>query len=102
VNRLHGGLCVTIDLLGAESCRELIDQFLTTESLLLSSEEIDAILAKAPLSPRELIGLLSQLHRESQLQPGRRAHSRNVKATLDERHGRLEVTLAEIARATAS
>lgn len=102
VNRMHGGLCVELDLPGAESRRQLVDQYLSAESLPLSQPEIDAIVAQSPVSPRELIGLLSQLQAESRLRGGRHSAQRiNVKAAIAERRRQSDVGLPEIANATA-
>ncbi|WP_437230490.1 helix-turn-helix domain-containing protein [Planctomicrobium sp. SH661] len=102
VNRMHGGLCVEIGLPGPASRRELVDQYLSVESLPLSEQEIAAIVAQPETSPRELIGLLSQLQSESKLRVGKQRATRlNVKAAIAERQRQLDLSLPEITRATA-
>lgn len=102
VNRMHGGLCVEIDLPGKASRRELIEQFLSQESLPLTEEEIDKIAEETSGSPRELFGFLSQLQAEAKLRTGKqRRTSINLGAALAERQRQTDLSLPEITRATA-
>jgi len=101
VNRMHGGTCVEIELPGLESRRRLVEEFLSVESLPLTSQQIDSIVAGTAGSPRELMGVLHQLQAESTLRTGRQPRTVNVKAVLADRQRTTEIGLPEIARVTA-
>jgi chromosomal replication initiator protein len=102
VNRVHGGLCVSMDLPGPQSRRKLIERFLACESTPLSAAEIDRIAEQHPGSPRELWGLLQQLRAEAlEAVPGSTSRDARLSALLKERATAAEVSLKEIARATA-
>lgn len=102
VNRMHGGICVEIDLPGPDSRRQLLEEFLSVESFPLTSQQIDSIIAGSAGSPRELLGVLNQLQAEATLPTGRsRTAGVNVKAVLADRQRTQELSLPEIARVTA-
>ncbi|WP_437185955.1 helix-turn-helix domain-containing protein [Planctomicrobium sp. SH668] len=101
-NRMHGGLCIELGLPGPASRRKLIDQFLESQSLPLSLDEIDKIVIESTGSPRELIGLLNQLLSETKLTRGKRRDSQiNLGATLKERQKPTDIRLQDITRITA-
>lgn len=103
VNRLHGGLCVNMELPGPESRRKLIRQFLKSLSLRLSEAEIELIVKEQSGSPRELVGLLTQL--QAQSDPNRIATSssnRNLRSILADRCDPSQLTLSEVSRLTAA
>lgn len=103
VNRLHGGVCVSIKLLGKESRRKLVEQYLKSESFRLKPAEIDMVVGEQPASPRELLGTLAQLSRESSLRQGRSARTGNeLQHLLRERQRPAEIAIDDIARVTAA
>jgi len=102
VNRIHGGLCVEMTLPGLESRRKLVQEYLSVESLPLTELEIETICENTSGSPRELIGLLTQLQMEMNLCSEHRQRSAlNLGAKLAERQQTQKLTLPEIARTTA-
>ncbi|SFH95331.1 helix-turn-helix domain-containing protein [Planctomicrobium piriforme] len=103
VNRMHGGLCVNIELPSAASRRKLIEHALAADGARLPPREIEQIAAESPVSPRELFGLLSQLRSETQLlTAGDRRRGSVVKALIEERSPAFDVGLPELCRVTAA
>lgn len=101
VNRMHGGICAPLELPGEESRRALIDHFLSIDPLPLTSEEVGLIAEKHAVSPRELLGLLTQLRMESQTRSGRNRSTRNVEEILEGLPMNSKFSLADISRVTA-
>jgi chromosomal replication initiator protein len=102
VNRLHGGLCVTIDLPAAQSRRKLIQHFLAGLSIRLGPRDIEQLVAEYPVSPRELLGILTQLQSESRLRRGSTRNRDNVIRTFIAEHGLQSTTsLDDLCRLTA-
>lgn len=101
-SRMRGSLCVEIELPGEESRRQLVEQFLTTEALPLTNQEINDIVTSTPATPRELLGVLNQLLAESRLRYGQKQDRKmNVGAVLADRQSKKAPTLPQIAKATA-
>ncbi|WP_437201385.1 helix-turn-helix domain-containing protein [Planctomicrobium sp. SH664] len=103
VNRIHGGVCVNMELPGERSRRKLLEQFLLAESLTLPPDKIEAAAAKYAVSPRELRGLLTQLRAEGQLPAGKKgAAAPDLKSLIQERQPAKTVNVEVIARESAA
>src|SRR5690606_18667642 len=103
VNRIHGGLCVAIDLPEIESRRAFIEHILTSESFRLTSEQIDQIANDYAVPPRELLGLIGQLKTESQvLGRHQKRRTSTVAKLIEERTPVDEKTLSKLCRLAAS
>ncbi|HWL08762.1 MAG TPA: DnaA/Hda family protein [Planctomicrobium sp.] len=103
VNRIHGGLCVAIDLPDIDSRRAFIEHVLSSESFRLTSQQIEQIAKDYAVSPRELLGLIGQLKTEAQVlgrHQKRRASS--VAKLIEERTPADEKTLSKLCRLAAS
>ena len=102
VNRIHGGLCVPVELPCVESRRLLLEHFLATESIAVSDGAIEQLVREDGTSPRELLALLNQLKSRNRgqrsLAPVTPEAVRQVLAQIPDR---TPITLSEIARVTA-
>ncbi|WP_437193713.1 helix-turn-helix domain-containing protein [Planctomicrobium sp. SH527] len=102
MNRMHGGLCVTIEMPSVPSRRKLIEHILAGEGHHLSTKEIDQIAQDYPVSPRELSGLLAQLRAEEKLlSPAQRPRRSTVKALIEERNRVPSIDLGGLCKLTA-
>lgn len=102
VNRLHGGLCVELRPPGPESRRKLLQHFLARESFRLPPKDLEALGSSFAGSPRELLGLLSQLRAAAEAQPRQPgAAAQALRHTLEERRREAPLDLEQIARASA-
>ncbi len=102
VNRIHGGLCVTIGLPGPASRRQLIDHVQLSESSRLTPPQVEQIAKDYPVSPRELIGLLGQLRTEAQVMGrGRKQRTSSVASLIEERIPAGQMDLGKLCRLTA-
>jgi chromosomal replication initiator protein len=97
-NRIRGGLCVDVPLPAANSRRKLIDHFLETESIQISTEDIATIAREYEVSPRELQGVLHQLQ---SIQKSNSRKTRNTSEILKELTHSRQYTLQQIASATS-
>ncbi len=103
VNRIHGGLCIPIEMPQMASRRKLIEHLQASESSRLTPQEIDQIARDYAVSPRELIGLVSQLRTEAKMLSKTAKHrSSTVKSLIEERTPVTEVSLGGLCRLTAS
>jgi chromosomal replication initiator protein len=103
VNRMHGGVCVSMELPGLESRRKLIRQMTTALGQHLSPAEIELVATEHAVSPRSLLGLLAQFHAETNILVGRRSgKTPHLQSILSDRRQGTGVAIEEIARATAS
>ncbi len=99
VNRVHGGLCVSMELPDLLSRQKLIKHFLTSDSLQLSEVDIELIAQSYPVSARELLGLLTQLS----TQAGKNSAKSTItlEDILNELTVRQQISLHDISRETA-
>jgi chromosomal replication initiator protein len=103
VNRMHGGICVAIELPGLESRRKLVRQMSAALGQHLTAAEIELVASDHAVSPRALQGLLAQFRAETNiLAAGRLAKAPHLQAVLSDRRRQTEITIEDISRATAS
>jgi len=103
VNRIHGGLCVSIELPGPASRRKLIQHVASAESPRLTPQQIEQIAQDSPVSPRELIGLISQLRTEARvLGRHQKTRSSSVATLIKERTPVPAMTLHRVCQLTAA
>lgn len=97
-NRIRGGLSVTLEQPEQNSREKLLQHFLSSDSVRLSSAEIALIASKYNFSPRELMGLIRQLHH---LNKGRKGEKGNLEQLIDQICLQKSYRLPQIAKATA-
>lgn len=100
VNRMHGGICVSVEPLGESSRQALIAHLAVGEALPLSMEEAETIAREYAVSPRELLGLLRQLRMETQ-RPPRGSSPHELREMLSELRFESTTQMPEIAKVTA-
>lgn len=103
VNRMHGGLCVSIDLPGYQSRRKILENLQATTATPVLFTDLEQIAKDYAVSPRELSALLSQIRSEAKLlRTGRPASRESIKTMIDERSPANSMTLTNLCRLTAS
>lgn len=96
-NRIRGGLCVEMSLPQSSSRKKLLNHFLQTESVQLSTDEIERITNSIEFSARDLIGLIEQIKSFHRLNRG----EKELRQYLDQLAESPACGLKEIATAVA-
>lgn len=99
-NRLHGGLCVSLDLLGETGRRSFAKQLAASRQIPLSAEAADVLSREGPSTPRALLAALVNLEMASSCNR-RDSDATLVRAQLGSAKSPIDRSLPRIARVVA-